>query len=154
MHKVYLGLGSNLGDRHANIERAIGLVSERVGKVLRCSSVIETDPWGFDSENRFLNAVLLCETILTPRQVLRKTQGIERDLGKRRQHATQRQSSNTKVQSSKFKVQSTEYHDRPIDIDILLYDDLTVDETDLQIPHPRMQERDFVMIPLQEVMQG
>lgn len=154
MHKVYLGLGSNLGDRHANIERAIGLVSERVGKVIRCSSVIETDPWGFDSENRFLNAVLLCETTLTPRQVLRKTQGIERDLGKRRRHATQRQSSNTKVQSSKFKVQSTEYHDRPIDIDILLYDDLTVDEADLQIPHPRMQERDFVMIPLQEVMQG
>ena len=154
MHKVYLGLGSNLGDRHANIERAIGLVSERVGKVIRCSSVIETDPWGFDSENRFLNAVLLCETTLTPRQVLRKTQGIERDLGKRRQHATQRQSSNTKVQSSKFKVPSTEYHDRPIDIDILLYDDLTVDEADLQIPHPRMQERDFVMIPLQEVMQG
>ena len=168
MHKVYLGLGSNLGDRHANIERAIGLVSERVGKVIRCSSIIETDPWGFDSENRFLNAVLLCETTLTPRQVLRKTQGIERDLGKRRQHATQRQSSNTKVQSSKFQVQSsntkvqsskfqvqsTEYHDRPIDIDILLYDDLTVDEADLQIPHPRMQERDFVMIPLQEVMQG
>ncbi len=161
MHKVYLGLGSNLGDRHANIERAIGLVSERIGKVIRCSSVIETDPWGFDSENRFLNAVLLCETTLTPRQVLRKTQGIERDLGKRRRHATQRQSSNTKVQSSKFqvqsskfKVQSTEYHDRPIDIDILLYDDLTVDEADLQIPHPRMQERDFVMIPLQEVMQG
>lgn len=154
MHKVYLGLGSNLGDRHANIERAIGLVSERVGKVIRCSSVIETDPWGFDSENRFLNAVLLCETTLTPRQVLRKTQGIERDLGKRRRHATQRQSSNTKVQSSKFQVQSTEYHDRPIDIDILLYDDLTVDEADLQIPHPRMQERDFVMIPLQEVMQG
>lgn len=154
MHKVYLGLGSNLGDRHANIERAIALVSERVGKVIRCSSVIETDPWGFDSENRFLNAVLLCETILTPRQVLRKTQGIERDLGKRRRHATQRQSSNTKVPSSKFQVQSTEYHDRPIDIDILLYDDLTVDEADLQIPHPRMQERDFVMIPLQEVMQG
>ena len=154
MHKVYLGLGSNLGDRHANIERAMALVSERVGKVIRCSSVIETDPWGFDSENRFLNAVLLCETTLTPRQVLRKTQGIERDLGKRRQHATQRQSSNTKVQSSRFKVQSTEYHNRPIDIDILLYDDLTVDEADLQIPHPRMQERDFVMIPLQEVMQG
>ena len=147
MHKVYLGLGSNLGDRHANIERAIALVSERIGKVIRCSSVIETDPWGFDSENRFLNAVLLCETILTPRQVLRKTQGIERDLGKRRQHATQRQ-------SSRCKVQSTEYHNRPIDIDILLYDDLTVDEADLQIPHPRMQERDFVMIPLQEVMQG
>ena len=154
MHKVYLGLGSNLGDRHANIERAVALVNERVGKVIRCSSIIETNPWGFDSENRFLNAVLLCETTLTPRQVLRKTQGIERDLGKRRQHATQRQSPNNKVQSSKFKVQSTEYHDRPIDIDILLFDDLTVDEADLQIPHPRMQERDFVMIPLQEVMQG
>ena len=132
-HRVFLGLGSNLGDRQANIERAIELISERVGEVIRRSSLIETEPWGFESENKFLNGVILCETTLTPRQVLRKTQKIERDMGRKK------------------KTSSLQYSDRPIDIDILLYDDLTVDEPDLKIPHPRMQEREFVMIPLKEI---
>jgi len=132
-HKVFLGLGSNLGERQANIERAIELISERVGEVIRRSSLIETEPWGFESENKFLNGVILCETTLTPRQVLRKTQKIERDMGRKK------------------KTNSHLYTDRPIDIDILLYDDLTVDEPDLKIPHPRMQEREFVMIPLKEI---
>lgn len=132
-HKVFLGLGSNLGERQANIERAIELISERVGEVIRRSSLIETEPWGFESENKFLNGVILCETTLTPRQVLRKTQKIERDMGRKK------------------KTSSLQYSDRPIDIDILLYDDLMVDEPDLKIPHPRMQEREFVMIPLKEI---
>ena len=132
-HRVFLGLGSNLGDRQANIERAIELISERVGEVIRRSSLIETEPWGFDSENKFLNGVILCETTLTPRQVLRKTQKIERDMGRKK------------------KTSSLQYSDRPIDIDILLYDNLTVDEPDLKIPHPRMQDREFVMIPLKEI---
>ena len=132
---MFLGLGSNLGNRQANIERAIELISERVGEVIRRSSLIETEPWGFESENIFLNGVILCETTLTPRQVLRKTQKIERDMGRK-----------------KKTVNSQLYSDRPIDIDILLYDDLTVDEPDLKIPHPLMQERDFVMIPLQELL--
>ena len=132
-HKVFLGLGSNLGERQANIERAIELISERVGEVIRRSSLIETDPWGFESENKFLNGVILCETTLTPRQVLRKTQKIERDMGRKK------------------KTSSLQYSDRPIDIDILLYDNLTVDEPDLKIPHPRMQDREFVMIPLKEI---
>lgn len=136
-HKVYLGLGSNLGDRQANIERAIELISERVGEVIRRSSLIETEPWGFESENKFLNGVILCETTLTPRQVLRKTQKIERDMGRKKKTAP----------SAKSRI----YSDRGIDIDILLYDDLTVDEPDLKIPHPLMQERDFVMIPLKEI---
>ena len=120
-HQVYLGLGSNLGDREENIRKAI-----------------ETEPWGYESANKFLNGVILVETALTPRQVLKATQKIERELGKRRRHATTR-------------VQSSIYHDRPIDIDILLYDDLTVDEPDLKIPHPQMQQRAFVMKPLEEI---
>ena len=154
-HKVFLGLGSNLGDREENIRKAISLIGERVGLVIRQSSLIETEPWGFESDNKFLNAVILCETTLTPRQLLRTTQRIERDLGKLRKHATVRS------QSSKFfdersgraerKVQSSKFSDRPIDIDILLYDDLTIDEPDLKIPHPLMHERDFVMIPLREI---
>ena len=138
LHEVYLGLGSNLGDREAVLLQAIDLIDERVGQVLRRSSFIETEPWGFESANRFLNAAVCCETTLTPREVLQATQQIERDLGKRKRHATKRQ-------------KEINYQDRPIDIDILLYDDLIVDEPDLKIPHPLMQQRDFVMIPLNEI---
>ena len=137
-HQVYLGLGTNLGDRKSNIQHAIQLIGERVGTVVRQSSLIETEPWGFESPNKFLNAVILCETERTPREVLRLTQKIERDMGKTKMHATKR---------SKL----TTYKDRPIDIDILLYDDITVAEPDLKIPHPLMYERDFVMIPLNEI---
>lgn len=144
-HQVYLGLGSNLGDREGNIRKAIDLLHERVGEVVRQSSLIETVPWGFESEHRFLNGVILCETTLTPRQVLKVTQKIERELGKTKAHATMRQLSMLNSQLPTFK-------DRPIDIDILLYDDWEVDEPDLKIPHPLMRERDFVMIPLKEIL--
>ena len=138
MHQVYLGLGSNLGNRRVLLKRAVRLIGERVGKVMRQSTFIETEPWGFESANKFLNAVILCETGMSPREVLEATQQIERNMGRQKMvHGT---SSNRT------------YTDRPIDIDILLYDDLTVDEPDLKIPHPLMEQRDFVMIPLREVM--
>ena len=145
MSKVYLGLGSNLGDREENMRKAIQLIGERVGKVTKQSSFIETDPWGYESANRFLNAVVLCETCKKPREVLLLTQQIERDLGRK----TKRHFKKNDVGSTSVETES--YSDRPIDIDILLYDDLTIDEPDLQIPHPLMQERDFVMIPLKEL---
>ena len=132
-HKVFLGLGSNLGNCKRNLERAIRLIDERVGQVTRQSSFIETEPWGFESEHKFMNAVVLCETMKTPREVLLLTQQIERDMGRRKKSV------------------SGGYADRPIDIDILLYDDLTIDEPDLKIPHPLMHQRDFVMIPLNEI---
>ena len=137
-HQVYLGLGGNLGDRETVLLQAIKLIEERVGQVLRRSSFIETEPWGFESDHRFLNAAVCCETALSPRQVLQATQQIERDLGKRKCHATKRQ-------------KEINYQDRPIDIDILLYDDLIVDEPDLKIPHPLMHQREFVMRPLNEI---
>ncbi len=137
LHQVYLGLGSNLGDRAATIAQAISLIEQRVGLVVRKSTLIETEPWGFESANRFMNGVVCCLTSLTPRQVLRATQKIEREMG--RKHKT---------------VSGQSYTDRPIDIDILLYDSLRVDEPDLRIPHPLMRERDFVMIPLQEIYDG
>ena len=133
MHKVYLGLGSNLGDRHALMEKAITLIGERIGKVVRQSSFIETEPWGFESDNRFLNAVIIVETEHTPREVLTLTQQIEREMGRTRKSG------------------SAGYADRPMDIDILIYDDLEINEPDLKIPHPLMHEREFVMIPLREV---
>ena len=144
-HQVYLSLGANLGDRATVIQEAIRLIGERVGEVLRCSSLIETEPWGFESAHPFLNAAVCCATNKTPREVLSLTQQIERDLGKTLEHATKRPLTS-------HHSPLTSYHDRPIDIDILLYDDLIVDEPDLKIPHPLMYERDFVMIPLREIL--
>ena len=134
-------MGSNLGDCRKNLERAIRLIGDRVGLVTRQSSFIETEPWGFESPNKFMNAVILCETTKTPREVLMLTQQIERDMGRR------------KMVNGQWSMVNGQriYADRPIDIDILLYDDLTIDEPDLKIPHPLMHERDFVMIPLEEV---
>ena len=133
VHSVYLGLGSNLGNRKKLLLQAIRLISEQVGKVTRQSSLIETEPWGFESNNKFLNAVILCETTKTPREVLEITQQIECDMGRTKKSV------------------SVGYSDRTVDIDILLYDDLTIDEPDLKIPHPLMHKRDFVMIPLKEI---
>ena len=153
MHKVYLGLGSNLGDREENICKAISLIDERVGKVLRQSSLIETEPWGFESSNRFLNGVILCETTLSPREVLKATQKIERELGRKKKSKVEGRRSKVEGQKPTANGQQprANYKDRPIDIDILLYDDWKVDEPDLKIPHPLMQERDFVMMPLKEI---
>ena len=132
-HSVYLGLGSNLGQKEENIRKAIELIGLRVGLVARQSSLISTEPWGFESDNQFVNAAVLCLTELSPREVLRATQKIEREMG--RSH----------------KSVGGNYADRIIDIDILLYDELRVDEPDLQIPHPLMLKREFVMIPLREI---
>lgn len=136
-------MGSNLGNCRKNLERAIRLIGDRVGQVTRQSSFIETEPWGFESPNKFMNAVILCETTKTPREVLVLTQQIERDMGRR------------KMVNGQWSMVNGQriYADRPIDIDILLYDDLTIDEPDLKIPHPLMHQRDFVMIPLKEVKQ-
>jgi len=103
-----------------------------VGKVLSQSSFYVSKPWGFDSENDFLNAVVLVETNLSPFDLLSKTQAIEMNMGRI-----------TKTTSS--------YIDRVIDIDILLYDNLIIDQPTLKIPHPLLAERDFVLIPLAEI---
>lgn len=146
-------MGSNLGNCKKNLERAIRLIGDRVGQVTRQSSFIETEPWGFESEHKFMNAVVLCETTKTPREVLLLTQQIERDMGRTQKSSAVSNlplavSSKARAKSQELKVK---YADRPIDIDILLYDDLTIDEPDLKIPHPLMHQRDFVMIPLNEI---
>ena len=140
-HKAYLGLGSNLGDKEENIRRAIVTIGEQIGDVTRQSALYRSEPWGFSSDNAFVNAVILVETTLSPHQLLRATQRIERLLGKQRQHATERTTGGSPCL----------YHDRPIDIDILLYDDLHISTPSLTIPHPLMHQRDFVMVPLREI---
>ena len=134
MHTVYLSLGSNLGDREATMRRAIGLLNERAGSVDRQSSFIETEPWGFESTNKFLNMCVRLLTTLSPEQLLMATKQIERELGRTQKSV------------------NGQYHDRPIDIDILMYDDVHLDSDDLMLPHPHMQEREFVMKPLREIL--
>ena len=131
--KAYLGIGTNLGDRTANLHCAVKQINEQAGHVLACSSFIETEPWGFASDNAFLNAVVEIDTPHTPHELLRITQTIEREMG--RTH----------------KSVGGVYSDRIIDIDILLYEDLVINEPDLTIPHPLMWQRKFVYDPLLEI---
>lgn len=133
-HIVYFSLGSNLGDKSENLNKAIKLMEEQIGVLVRQSAFLETEPWGFESDNSFVNAAICMETELEPLEVLAKTQEIERELGRT------------------VKSVNGEYHDRIIDIDILLYDDLNLNTPQLAIPHPLMEQRDFVMIPLREIL--
>ena len=134
MQTIYLSLGTNLGSREDNLERALRLLQEQVGALLRRSSVHETTPWGFESSHMFLNLCVCMATSLSPLQLLATTKQIERQLGRTQKSA------------------HGHYADRLIDIDILLYDDAHVNESDLIIPHPHMYERDFVMLPLNEIL--
>ena len=132
MALVYLGLGTNLGDKERNLNEAIRKISLEVGKVICQSEFYASKPWGFESRNEFLNAVVSVETNLLALALLAQTQEIEHELG--------RTAKSTKG-----------YTDRVIDIDILLYDNEIIDLPELKIPHPFITERDFVYIPLLEI---
>lgn len=129
---TYLGLGTNIGNKRRNLITAAALLAERVGDVLALSGFYETEPWGFESNNRFLNAAVKLNTDYTPQELLVVTQQIEKELGRTEK------SNGT-------------YHDRVIDIDILLYDDEVLQTPELVLPHPLMHERKFVMEPLAEI---
>lgn len=129
---AYLALGTNIGNKRRNMITAAALLAERVGDVLALSGFYETEPWGFQSENTFLNAALQLDTSLSPLELLKATQEIEIEMGR-----TQKSNG--------------DYHDRIIDIDILLYDNLVLQTPELTLPHPLMHERLFVMEPLAEI---
>lgn len=204
MSSLYLSLGSNLGDRHTLLLKAIDLLARRVGRLVRASSFIETEPWGFHSPHRFLNAVVLLQTSLSPEAVLAETQAIECLLGRTTKTPAIPKPITSKPSAPKPTITTSTiktptitpptvvpdgfpsgspstppssspsgfpsapqpelvisgfpadtllppYDDRPIDIDILLYDDLHLSTPELTIPHPHMYERDFVLRPLREV---
>ncbi len=132
MSLAFLGLGTNLGDKVQNLNDSVHALSVEVGNVLSLSSFYTSSPWGFESENEFLNAVVLVETDLSPLELLGTTRQIEIMLGR-----------TVKSESG--------YADRLIDIDILLYDNLIIDQPALKIPHPLIKERKFVLLPLLEV---
>ena len=133
MVNVYVGLGTNLGDKERHINDAVQQIKERIGEQVSLSALYATAPWGFTSDNGFLNAVLCIETEFPPLEVLQITQQIERDLGR----AT--------------KSVDGLYVDRVIDIDLLLYGNQVFETERLVIPHPLMTQRRFVMEPLAEI---
>ena len=127
-------MGSNIGNRKRNMREVVQYMESMIGTVTCQSALYETEPWGFESPNLFINMCVCVETPLAPRQLLEATQEIEKRMGR------------------VGKSVNHEYQDRIIDIDILIYDDITVDEPDLKIPHPLMKERNFVMTPLNEIL--
>ena len=133
MATAYLGLGTNIGNRKENLTRAVEALSLALGHCAAVSSFMETAPWGFESENAFLNCAVAFETALTPEELLETTERIERELGR-----TTKSNGGT-------------YHDRIIDIDILLYGNKTIATPRLTIPHPLMHLRGFVLEPLSEI---
>ena len=143
MNRLALLIGGNQGDRHGLIEQATVLIQQRIGAVVAVSADYETDPWGdFGQEKpqRFLNRALLVATPLVPHAALAEAQAIERELGRQRRPGV--------GGSSPHRV----YSSRPMDIDLIFWNDEVIDTPDLQIPHPRAHLRRFVLEPLAEIM--
>jgi len=131
MAKIYLLLGSNLGKRMEYLKKAIEEIEVRIGKVVKLSSIYETEPWGFDHNNFFLNQVIQVSTLHKPHELLNYTLSIEKDMGR----------------SGNYK----KYEARIIDIDVLFYEQIIVNTKNLIIPHPKIQNRMFILKPMSEL---
>ncbi|MBI9044500.1 MAG: 2-amino-4-hydroxy-6-hydroxymethyldihydropteridine diphosphokinase [Anaerolineaceae bacterium] len=126
---VWIGLGTNLGNRIGNLEKAREMLS-CFSELMKMSSIYETDPWGYEAQNAFLNQVIEIKTSLSPLNLLKKLKKIEGELGRE---------------------PTFRYGPRLIDLDILFYEDALIDEVGLEIPHPKISERAFVLVPLAEI---
>ncbi len=135
MHKCFLLLGSNLGNRLEFIKLAIEKIANNVGEIAQVSPVFETEPWHFEAENEFLNCAVEISTAKSAIKILKSIKEIEQQFG--RKHSS-----------------LPGYHSREIDIDILFYDDEIISEDDLEIPHPRLSERRFALEPLNKIAPG
>ena len=131
MKRILLGIGTNLGDREANLKTSLKNIEENIGRIIRTSSVYETEPWGFSSENNVLNMVAEAETSLRPSGLLGRILMIEANMGR--------------LRSGKG------YDSRIIDIDILFFGERIMRTSSLVIPHPRLHERKFILVPLAEI---
>ena len=129
MHVIYIGLGSNLGERLENLQAAIAALEPEVHPI-ECSSVYETPPWGYLDQPNFLNQVVMAETELSPEDLLSHLKGIEADLGRQ---------------------ETFQFGPRKIDLDIIFFDDKVIESHPITIPHPRMESRGFVLLPLADL---
>jgi 2-amino-4-hydroxy-6-hydroxymethyldihydropteridine diphosphokinase len=132
MHKIYLSAGGNLENTVEKFERLFSLLQSRTGEIVLKSSYYQSDAWGFESAYPFINIALCMQTKLSPFELLHQTQLIEKELGR-------------------TKKTTTHYQDRTMDIDIIFYDDAIIKTENLEIPHPKMHQRDFVLTPLNEI---
>ena len=133
---IYLGLGTNQGNKEENIRGAIEELSHLLGIPTAVATIIETEPWGFQSDNSFLNTVVAFKSTLAPEEILKATQEIELRLGRTKKSI------------------DGHYSDRPIDIDILLYGSRVIESPQLTIPHPLLHKRLFVLQPLAQIAPG
>lgn len=131
MHKVFLGIGGNIGDKQKNFEDVYPIIESKLGKIINASSIYETPPWGFQSDDTFWNSVVEIEYPNSPEQLLDDIHEIEKQFGRKRE--------------------SENYSSRPMDIDILYFDDLYMETETLIIPHRRMHLRKFVLVPLNQI---
>ena len=131
MHQVFLGIGGNTGNKQDNFSKVYTFIKNELGEIIKRSSVYETPPWGFQSDENFWNQVLLIETGFPPEEVLKKTAEIENRFGRKRRTAG--------------------YTSRKMDIDILYFDELVLEAKNLTIPHPQIANRLFVLVPLAEI---
>lgn len=129
-YPVFLLLGANLGERESTLKQAVELISDQISPITAQSQLYETAPWGVIDQPAFLNQVIQIETELSPMKVLERTLKIEKQLGRERR---------------------LRWGARVIDIDILYYADLVLEDTELQLPHPRLHERRFTLVPLTEI---
>lgn len=128
--KVFLSLGSNMGQPEANLAKAIELLKDEFTRIINISQIYKTGAWGMIEQQDFLNQVILIETRLAPRELLNYILALEAKMGRERK---------------------LRYGPRVIDIDIIFYDDIIINESGLNIPHPLMHERNFVLIPMKEI---
>lgn len=133
MKRAILCLGTNLGNKQNNLSQALNLISNKIGKIVKQSGIYESKSWGYNSAQKFLNQIVVVETKLNPITILNKNLEIEKLIGR--------------IRKNKSKI----YEDRLIDIDILFIDDIIIESIDLTVPHPKLQERNFVLKPLTEI---
>jgi 2-amino-4-hydroxy-6-hydroxymethyldihydropteridine diphosphokinase len=133
MHKAYIGIGTNIGNRRKNLEEALSRLKSEEVKVVSCSSFYETHPVGGPPQGNYLNGAIEIETSLSPGECLKVLKRVEKEMGR---------------------VPSGRNHPRIIDLDILLYDDMAISEKGIEIPHPRMHERSFVLRGLVQIAPG
>lgn len=131
MHHVFLGIGGNTGNKHDNFDKVYTFIKNDLGDIIKLSSVYETPPWGFESEENFWNQVIMVETQFSPEKILKKITEIENWFGRERVPG--------------------KYTSREMDIDILYFDDLIMNFENLTIPHPQIANRLFVLVPLAEI---
>jgi len=131
MSKVFLGIGGNIGNKEIIFNRVYLFIENNLGKIVTKSSVYESPPWGFHTEENFWNQVLIIETSLSPEELLQKIHNIESAFGRKRSNK--------------------QYASREMDIDILYYDDIFMETETLTIPHPLIPQRKFVLVPLAEI---